>query len=41
MKKKWGDNLMKKFYSEVMGKHHLRERGLVKIPRDSSCMTVL
>ena len=39
MKKNWGDNGMKKLYSEMWGK--TVETGLLKIPRDSSCVTVL
>ena len=39
MKKNWGGNIMKKFYSEMW--ETLFGARLVKIPSESSCMTVL
>ena len=39
MKKNWGGNTMKKFYSEMW--ETLFGARLVKIPSESSCMTVL
>ena len=39
IKENWGDNRIKKFYSEMWETPF--EMGLVKIPRDSSCMMVL